>query len=198
MGSFIEELTQMIGPQVAQALQGSAGIEPDRAQTMFQQVAPLILAGLKKQMETGGPERVNHILNKYGSDEVLEKVPEVVQEKLQDPRPDPQLGGLLGQSGVQAARMLSKQFGLNQDTAMRLIPAFAPLVLGALTRKRDKEGAGLNGIASILDRDGDGSILDDVAGFFMNSFMGGGNQAATNAAGKILGGLLGSLFGRRS
>ncbi len=62
----------------------------------------------------------------------------------------------------------------------------APVVLGYLTKSKDS-GQGISGIASILDADGDGDILDDVVGFLGKS-MGG-------STGGLLGGLLGGLFG---
>jgi len=50
------------------------------------------------------------------------------------------------------------------------------------------------GIGSLLDADGDGSILDDVAGYLMK----GGSQTGTPTKGKsILGSLLGGLTRRR-
>ncbi len=69
---------------------------------------------------------------------------------------------------------------------MKIIPMIAPLVLGALTRKRDSGGLGLQGIAGLLDRDGDGNILDDVAGFLTQG-----------QGGNLLGGLLGGLLKKR-
>jgi hypothetical protein len=69
---------------------------------------------------------------------------------------------------------------------MKIIPMIAPLVLGALTRKRDSGGAGLAGIANLLDSDGDGNILDDVAGFLTQG-----------QGGNLLGGLLGGLLKKK-
>ncbi|MEZ4765259.1 MAG: hypothetical protein R3C26_19375 [Calditrichia bacterium] len=52
---------------------------------------------------------------------------------------------------------------------------------------------GSSGIGALLDQNGDGSILDDVAGFLMKGLSGGGSQGA----GGLLGGLLGGLFGSK-
>ena len=193
MGSFIEELLgSSTGAQVTQELSSKLGLPKENAQGIVQQVAPMILAGLKKQMEThGGPERVDHILNKYGDDSVLENVPHVIDSKLKEDQADPGLGGLLGDSGFKAADLLSKQFGIDGSTAMKLIPALSPIILGMLTRKKKQEN-GLSGIASLIDQDGDGSILDDVAGFLM-----GGSGGAKQMGGNLLGGLMGSIFGRK-
>jgi len=58
-----------------------------------------------------------------------------------------------------------------------MIPVLAPLILGALSRKRDTTGSsGISGIGSLLDANGDGSIIDDVAGFLLR---GRGTQTQT-------------------
>jgi hypothetical protein len=90
--------------------------------------------------------------------------------------------------------MIANNFKLDGNIASKLIPMLAPVVLGALTKKRDVEGAGSTGIASLLDQDGDGSILDDVAGFLMKGLLGG---SGSQKGGNILGSLLGGLFGKR-
>jgi hypothetical protein len=92
--------------------------------------------------------------------------------------------------------MIAEKFNIDSDAASKLIPMLAPVVLGALTRKRDVEGAGTTGIAALLDQDGDGSILDDVAGFLMQGLFGSGSgNSGKSGMGNLLGGLLGGLFG---
>jgi hypothetical protein len=160
---------------------------------MLPQIAPLILGGLKKQKdEQGGADRVDHILNKYGSASVLDNLGDLFSSKAQDQNPDPNLGGLLGNSGGEAANLLSKQFNIDGNTAMKLIPMLAPVVLGFLSKQRDQGGMGSSGISSLLDQDGDGSILDDVGGFLMQGLSGSSQKSS---GGGLLGGLLGGLFG---
>jgi hypothetical protein len=45
----------------------------------------------------------------------------------------------------------------------------------------------------LLDQDGDGSVLDDVAGLFMRGL--GGGQSPQQAGGGLLGDLLGAVMG---
>lgn len=192
MPGFIDEFMSSMGPEVSKQLAQNLGINKNIAAQIIPQVAPLIISGLKKQKdERGGEARVDHILNKYGSADVLGNIAGLFSSKAKDASADPRLGGLLGESGVQATDMISKQFGLNPQTAMKLIPMLAPVILGALSQKRDAGGAGSSGIAALLDQDGDGSILDDVAGFLMQGLSGGGQK------GNILGSVLGGLFGKR-
>lgn len=194
MPGFVEEFMGTLGPEVASQLSKNLGINKRTASQIIPHVVPLILSGLRKQKdERGGEARVDHILNKYGSASMLDDIPGLFSSKTEDESPDPRLGGLLGESGVQATNMIADQFKLDGSTAMRLIPMLAPVVLGALTRKRDTEGTGSSGIAALLDQDGDGSILDDVAGFLMQGLLGSGTQKRGN----VLGSLLGGLFGKR-
>lgn len=194
--SFIDELMGSVGGDVAKQLSSTLGLDQKTAAMIIPQVAPLILGGLKKQAEQqGGQPRVDHILNKYGKADVLDNIGSLFSQKAKEANADPRLGGLLGDSGVQATNMISNQFNLSKSTAMKIIPMLAPIVLGFLTKKRDAGGVGSSGIASILDQDGDGSILDDVAGFLLKGLAGGGGSSAQQSSGGLLGGLLGKLFG---
>ncbi len=194
MATFMEDFMQSLGPEVSDKLSANLGIEKNAAREMLPQIAPMILSGLKRQKDNyGGEARVDHILNKYGSADVLDNIGDFFSSQVQNQTADPRLGGLLGESGVQASNMLSKKFNLDGGTAMKIIPMLAPIILGFLTKTRDQAGAGSAGIASILDRDGDGSILDDVAGFLLQ----GSTGRSRMRGGGLLGGLLGSLLGRR-
>ncbi|NSW95046.1 MAG: hypothetical protein HPY62_10120, partial [Bacteroidales bacterium] len=142
--------------------------------------------------ERGGDERVNHILNKYGDPSVLDNIQDIIARKINDPTADANLGGLLGTGGgVQAAQVLGKSLNIDASKIMKMIPALAPIILGALTRKRDTSNAGIGGIGALLDADGDGSIIDDIAGFLLKSGAGQGKGRG------VLGSLLGGLLGRK-
>ncbi|MCK5740319.1 DUF937 domain-containing protein [bacterium] len=194
MPGFIDEFMKNYGSETSKQLASTLGIKKNIARQLIPQIAPLILGGLKKQKdEQGGAPRVDHILNKYGSASVLENIGGLFAKKSKDKKADPQLGGLLGKSGVQATDMLTNQFKLDKNIATKIIPMLAPLILGALTQKRDTGGQGSSGIASLLDQDGDGSILDDVGGFLLKNLAG----SKSGGAGNLVGSLLGGLFGKK-
>ena len=194
MASIMDEFMQSLGPEVSGQLSANLGIERNTVEQMLPQIAPMILGGLKRQKDNfGGEERVDHILDKYGSADVLDNIGDFFSAQVQNQNADPRLGGLLGDSELQATNALSKQFNIDGGTAMKIIPLLAPIILGFLSKTRDQGGAGSAGIASILDRDGDGSILDDVAEMFLQ----GSTGRSRSGGGGLLGGLLGSLLGRR-
>ncbi len=192
MPNFIEEFMSSMGPEVSKKMGSALNIDQNIIQQIIPQVAPMILGGLKNQKDNfGGEQRVDHILNKYGSADVLQNLDQLFSNKLNDPKTDPKLGGLLGDAGTQATNLISKNFNLDSNTDMKLIPMLAPVILGFLTNKRDSQGAGSSGIASLLDQNGDGSILDDVAGFLLN-------QSSGQKSGNLLTNLLGGLFGKKN
>ena len=195
MSDFIGDFMKQFGPDVSRQLGANLGLDQKAAAQLIPQVIPMIMGGLKRQMETrGGAQRLDHILNKYGSEDVLGDIGGLMAAKAREASPDPQLGGLLGPSGVQASQMIGQKFGLSADKAMSLIPMLAPLVLGALSKKKNQAGGtGLNGLASLIDRDGDGNILDDIAGF-LGPALGGGTSSS---GGGLLGSLIGGLFGKK-
>jgi len=170
MADFISDFISNLGGDVSSKMGSNLGVDSNIIEKIIPAVAPMILGGLKKQSEThGGQDRVDHILNKYGDQNVLGNLDDLFSKKSSDPNPDPTLGGLLGNSGSQATDLISKTFNLDGNTSAKLITMLAPVILGFITNKRDTQGEGSTGIAALLDRDGDGSVLDDVGGLLLST-----------------------------
>ena len=194
MANFIDEFMKSYGGEVTRQMSSNFNVSQGTVQKLIPQLAPLILSGLKRQKDTqGGDERVDHILNKYGDSSVLDNIKDLISSKANAPSVDANLGGLLGSNrDVQAAQTLAKSLNIDASTIMKMIPALSPIILGALSKKRDTSGAGLSGIGSMLDADGDGSIIDDVAGFLLK----GSGTTQTKSKG-VLGSVLGGLLRRK-
>ena len=192
MSDLINGLMQQFGGGATEKIGSKLGIDPGIIQQAIPIILPMILGGLKKQsVDNGGQDRVDHILNKYGNPEVLNDIDGHVDQMANKDNFDANLGGLLGNSGSQITDVLTKNFNLDSGTAMKIIPLVAPLILGYLTKSRDTELQGSQGFASFLDQNGDGSIVDDVVGFFSNKGQ-QGQQGSGGGLMDILGGLLGS------
>jgi hypothetical protein len=190
MGNLIEEFIGSMGSEVSQKMSNKTNIDQGTISQLLPVIAPMILGGLKKQKdERGGQDRVDHILNKYGDPSVLGNLDGLFQQKLDDNTTDPNLGGLLGNAGSDATNLISKSLsGVDSGMVAKLIPMLAPVILGFLTKKRDS-GTGSSGLAGLLDQDGDGSVLDDVAGLPLGGL--GGKTKSSNPLSGLLGGLLG-------
>ena len=189
MPNLVEEFISSLGPDVTKKMSSATNIDQGTLQQLLPAITPMILGGLKKQKdERGGQDRVDHILNKYGNPSALDNMDDLFKQKLNDNSTEPNLGGLLGNAGTDATNMLTNNFKIDSNMAAKLIPMLAPIVLGFLTKKRDS-GTGSSGLAGLLDQDGDGSVLDDVAGLFLGGLGGSSNKG--NPLTDLLGGLLG-------
>lgn len=73
------------------------------------------------------------------------------------------LDDLMGQLGGDPTDKIAGQLGVDTGTATKAISGALPMLLGGLTRNTQSGGAGA--LASALDRDHDGSILDDLKGY---------------------------------
>lgn len=116
------------------------------------------------------------------------------------------LGHVLGSRQPAVETALSQKSGMDPDTIASILKMAAPVIMGFLGRQRTQSnlsdandlsavlGGFLGGqpqgnqdlITSLLDSDGDGSVLDDVTDMMM------GNPKKKGG----LGGLLGGLFGK--
>jgi hypothetical protein len=83
---------------------------------------------------------------------------------------------------------IASQLGASEQQSQSAVAAAIPVLMGALARNSQKSD-GASALSGALERDHDGSILDDLG-----SFIGGGG-AAVNGAG-ILGHVLGGKRGQ--
>jgi len=93
------------------------------------------------------------------------------------------LGMIMGQLGGDRLKQLGQQAGADEEQAKQGLGAAVPLLLGAMSRNAsDTDGA--ESLKGALERDHDGSILDNVQGLL-------GNPEQANGAGilkHVLGG----------
>lgn len=71
---------------------------------------------------------------------------------------------LMEQLSGGAAQQIGKQLGVDSGAASKAIAGALPMVLGGLARNAQQKG-GADALLGALDRDHDGSVLNDVAGF---------------------------------
>ncbi|MDH3403136.1 MAG: DUF937 domain-containing protein [Acidobacteriota bacterium] len=91
---------------------------------------------------------------------------------------------LMEQLGGGTARQIGQQLGLDESTASKAIAGALPMVVGGLARNAQQQG-GADALLGALDRDHDGSVLDDLSGFLGS---GAGSQGES---------ILGHVFGQR-
>jgi hypothetical protein len=97
------------------------------------------------------------------------------------------LEGLMGQLEGSALEGLSRQLGADRKQTQAGVAAALPMLLGALSRN-SQDSSGAESLGAALDRDHDGSILDNVGGFL--------GQGDTSVGAGILKHVLGSKRNR--
>lgn len=99
------------------------------------------------------------------------------------------LTGLLSEAlGSGTVSQISQTIGADESTTNNAIQAALPMLIGGLARNTQSED-GASSLLNALNKDHDGSVLDDLGGF-----LGGG--AATSIGSAILGHVLGGRQGQ--
>lgn len=89
-------------------------------------------------------------------------------------------------TGQQIVSQISERFGLDQQQAGAAVQAAVPMILGGLGRNTQTE-EGASALNQALDDKHDGSVLDNIQGFFSNG----------DAAQQDGNGILGHIFGNQ-
>lgn len=89
-----------------------------------------------------------------------------------------QILGLFNQNEISA---LSQQTGLDENKTADVVQQVVPTLLSGIQNNLSSNG--ISGFLSALDKDHDGSVLDDLAGFFQN----GGNTQGNGILNHVLG-----------
>ena len=80
---------------------------------------------------------------------------------------------LLSQLGEDGVESMANKIGASKQQTATALEGIVPTMLGAMSNNT-QSSSGASGLLSALDRDHDGSVLDDVSGFIGNSDFGQG------------------------
>jgi hypothetical protein len=186
-GSLGQEATQLISQQL--------GIDANQAQSAVNLALPTILSALNRNASTedGAAALTNAIANDHNGSQ-LGDLTGLAQSALGGDGASI-LKHILGGAEQNVATAVSQNAGIGSGQASQILQILAPLVLNALGNKSQQTGGGINigniaGILSnfvgnqqqqqapqqndlisqLLDRDKDGSVVDDVVGMLGNLF----------------------------
>lgn len=200
MSSIFDLLGNSLGDDAIQMISRQLGADSGATRSVIEGAIPMLVSGLAKNAgSAGGAEAILGALTRDHDGSVLDDLAGFLGGGGAS-----QGAGILGhvfggkQSSIENA--LSKSSGLSPAKVAQILMMVAPLVMGALGKMQRGNGLDAGGLGDllrgeqgrvrqqapeaagfleqILDRDGDGSMVDDIASAGMN----------------ILGGLLG---GRR-
>ncbi|MGB5459437.1 MAG: DUF937 domain-containing protein [Eudoraea sp.] len=210
MEGLLDLLNSPIGKQVISGVAGQTGQAENKTADVLSMAMPLLLGAMKKNVAT--PEGAQGLMNALSSKHngsILDDLGGlfgggVDQSVLDDGAGI--LGHVFGGKQANVENALSQRSGMDAGSIANILKIAAPLVMGILAKQtaenKVSDASGMNTLlgsmlggqpeqnqsllTTLLDADGDGSILDDVAGMVMGDSKKKGG----------IGGLLGGLFGK--
>ena len=210
MASILDLLNTDIGKQLISSASEKTNTSPDRTASVLSSAMPLILGAMKRNAATpDGAASLNSALENNKHDgSLLDNLGGLLSGGgLDDLMSDGGgiLGHVLGGKQERVEQTISKTSGVDAGSVGQIIKMAAPITMGILGSQKRKDNVSQNGlgdllgsvlgsqstndqslIETLLDADGDGSVIDDVAGMVL-----GGNKKKGG-----LGGMLGGLFGK--
>ncbi len=210
MAGILDLLNSDLGKSIISGVAGSTGQDANKTGSVLTMALPVLMKAMQRNAATPeGAAGLMKAIEKKHDGSILDNLGDLFKggvdsNVLNDGSKI--LGHVLGnkQQGVQ--QVISQKAGIDASSVGNILKVAAPILMGVLgkqTRQNKVQNpsdlggllGGLLGgnstqneqsfLEKILDADGDGSIIDDVAGMV----LGGGKKGG-------LGGLLGGLFGK--
>lgn len=191
MFSLEDLLGQQQGNQAVDQISQNLGANPSVVNSAIQMALPAILSGLARNAQNPqGAESLNNALEKDHNGGLLDNLMGYLGGGLPAPTETTRqtdgggiLGHIFGNNQTQVATEVSQKTGLDMGQVAQLLITLAPIVMNYLGQKKQQENLGADGLSnwlgtqqeqiqqspqggllsSILDRDGDGSSMDDLA-----------------------------------
>ncbi|WP_310991807.1 DUF937 domain-containing protein [Aequorivita marina] len=211
MASILDLLSSDMGKQLIKGASAQTGQSSDKTATVLSMALPTILGAMQRNAESPeGAKSLNNALEDNRHDgSILNQLGGLLGDGGADSSLMNDGAGILnhvlGGKQSKVENNISRASGVDSQSVGKIIQMAAPVIMGLLGNQKRKNNVDQGGIGSLLgsmlgksndhdqslittllDSDGDGSVIDDVAGMFL-----GGNK---NKGG--IGDMLGGLFGK--
>ena len=214
MAGILDLLNSDLGKSIISGVADSTGQETNKTNSVLTMALPVLMKAMERNSASPqGAEGLMGALDRHDGG-ILDNLGDffnggVNADIIQD-------GGnilkhVLGNKQHGVEKVLSQKSGMDANAVANILKTAAPILMGVLGKQsREKNvnnsndlggliGGLLGGssadkeqsfLEQILDADGDGSVVDDVAGMILGN-------ASTQKSGGMLGGVLGGLFGKK-
>ena len=211
MSGILDLLNSPVGKSIVSGVAGQTNQPESKTQDVLTMALPVLMQAMRRNASTPqGADSLLGALNGKHDGSILENLGGLFGGGVDDNVLNDGskiLGHVLGNKQSNVENALSQKSGLDASSVAQILKVAAPILMGILgsqaKQKNVNSQSGLEGmlggllkgnspqneqsfLESILDADGDGSVIDDVAGMV----LGGSNKKKGG-----LGGLLGGLFG---
>ncbi len=193
MFSLEDLLGQQQGNEAVNQMSQQVGAEPSLVNSAIQMALPMILNQMANNTATPqGAENLNTALEKDHSGGLLDNLGGLGSLIFGGGQQQPVsreadgggiLGHIFGNNQSQVTQQVSQQSGLGAGQVAQILMMLAPIVMGYLGKQKQEQSLDANGLQNMLgqqqqqiqqspqggflermlDRDGDGSSMDDIA-----------------------------------
>ncbi|RUM69982.1 MAG: hypothetical protein DSZ09_05015 [Sulfurovum sp.] len=172
-------------PAIAGSIAKQIGINGDDAGSIIKKLAPILMGGAKKNLQSD--QDSGGLLEQIGNSqfsEMLNNPDESMQKNDITSIGNDILKELTGskENSKNIAKHVEKETGLSASIIKQILPMLAPLIIGSLSKKSEpmrneydqqsSQSGGLEDLLTgMLDKDHDGSMIDDVMGMAMKNLF---------------------------
>jgi hypothetical protein len=211
MAGILDLLNSDLGKTIINGVSSQTGQNENKTGSVLTMALPVLMQAMKQNAATPqGAEGLMSALNSKHDGSILDNLGGLFDGGVDSNVLDDGskiLGHVLGNKQQNVTNALSQKAGVDSGSVAQILKVAAPILMGVLGKQTRQQkvsspsgvesllGGLLGGnspqtqqsfLESMLDADGDGSVIDDVAGMV----LGGGKKKGG------LGGLLGGLFGK--
>jgi hypothetical protein len=214
MEGILDLLGSDLGKQIISGVAGSTGTDTNKTSGVLAMAMPVLMKAMERNAKT--PEGAAGLLGALSGGKhdgsILDNLGGLFGGGVDDNvKQDGAgiLGHILGNKQQGVEQVIGQKAGVDASSVSNILKIAAPILMGVLAKKKNEQNVSNSGdlssllvglmggssasseqnfLEKILDADGDGSVVDDVAGMFL-----GGNK---NESGGGIGGMLGGLFGK--
>jgi hypothetical protein len=175
--------SQLGGPAIGQIAQ-QIGSDSGATQSAINMALPMMLSAMGNHAADGSGADELHQAAQNHDHSIIDDVMGFLGNSAGGGMGNAILGQFLGGNGNAIANVIGQQSGIGPGSAMQLLGILAPIVMGALGRSSQTNGLDAGGMAQMLgaaagssggndllgmatkmlDQDGDGNVMEDIAG----------------------------------
>ncbi|MEP5254080.1 DUF937 domain-containing protein [Winogradskyella rapida] len=210
MAGILDLLNSDLGKNIISGVAGSTGADQDKTSSVLTMALPVLMKAMERNASTPeGAESLMGALNGQHNGGILDNLSGLFGGGVDDSvKSDGSkiLSHVLGSKQEGVEQVIGIKSGLDTDTVSNILKVAAPILMGILGKQANQNNVssqsdisgllgGLLGGSSasneqsffekILDADGDGSVVDDVAGMVL------GSDKSSGGIGSLLGGMFG-------
>ncbi|GAA4898094.1 hypothetical protein GCM10023311_23620 [Flaviramulus aquimarinus] len=210
MAGILDLLNSDLGKTIINGVAGSTGNDTDKTSSVLTMALPVLMKAMQRNAATPqGAEGLMGAIQGKHNGSILDNLGGLFSGGVDnDVKQDGEkiLGHVLGAKQLGVEKVLGEKSGLDAGSVANILKVAAPILMGVLGNQAKQQNvSSSNGIGdllggllggsssqneqsfleSVLDADGDGSVVDDVAGMVL------GNASKKGGLGSLLGGLFG-------